>query len=254
MNYETTLKCRELPLRPNEKAIALVIATYTGLKTDSCFPSYSTIHKDTQASDATIKDTLDLLSSIGVIEYRNRADVRTGKKNNEYRFIFKGKGIIFYKSKGAYTISKANRDLLKQRVTEARKEIKIARKERSEARKTAPKAVMNTPPVQDYGNSQNLYLNVRDTQGLEGGTNTPPVEANTPPLGGRSINNVETTSHSTNRITDNCLNTKKQKQVRQDDYGNSDSNIQHGSNIITPSKKIPSKQSKDEWLADYNNA
>lgn len=254
MNYEIILKCRELPLRPNEKAIAMVLATYTGFKTDSCFPSYLTIHKDTQASDATIKDTIDLLSTVGVIDYRNRADISTGKKSNEYRFIFTGEGIKFYKSKGSYILSDVNRKLLKSRITLARNEIKEARKVRAKERKASLKAVMNTPPPHDLGKSQNLYLNVRNTQGLEGCTNTPRIDVNTPPLGGRSIERSEKTTIVTSRLADNLENRKNKKMVKQDEVITFEPSIEHASNINTPAKKSPSEQSREEWLDDYGTA
>ncbi len=56
----------------------MVIASYTGKNHPSAFPSYEMINRQTQAMDEIIKDTIDLLKSIGVLDYKNRADILTG--------------------------------------------------------------------------------------------------------------------------------------------------------------------------------
>lgn len=192
INLEIFYKSLLIPLRSEEKAILLVIASYVQKDKSSCFPSYAVIKNLSGACDVTIKDTIDLLSAIGVLEYRNRSDIGTGKKNNEYSFVFTN--IKFYKSKGSFRLSEDNAKDLKALVSSERVSIKANRKEARLSRKrkiNKPDNSNDNPITQGIRKSQNLTHKVRGTKGSMPYTITPSHKAITPSQWGRSSIDAE---------------------------------------------------------------
>ena len=256
MNYEIVLKCRDFPLTIHEKAIIQVIASYTGKNSLSCFPSYETIIRQAHTSDSTIKDTIDLLRSVGILEYRNRANIMTGKESNSYTFQMEN---INYSKDGRYLIPNEEREKLNKRFIKERIKIKEARKKRAARRKKTLNSYKNTLSKQGGVKSQNLSTDVRNKANAINYSKTSSHVVNTLSAMGRSIEPEDSKTLVQSKISKESSNKENQKKVLQEEIQEPYSIDEQDYFLSDSFKKTEIDDSKateidQEWIDAYNNA
>ena len=84
--YMKALTRHDLPLRANERAVALVIFMYADMKTLTCFPSIAEISRRARVSPRTVFQAIKKLEELGFVKVTKRH--RTGGKYacNHYDF------------------------------------------------------------------------------------------------------------------------------------------------------------------------
>ena len=84
-------------LTPNQQVIMSWLIFHTNSKTGTCFPSHTTLCKETGIkSRTTMRETLNQLESLGYIKKKNRYKESGGNSSNEYMvFIKRGGGGAF---------------------------------------------------------------------------------------------------------------------------------------------------------------
>lgn len=69
-----------LPLTTAERAVTTSLVNHIQKDGNSCFPSYETIHKESGAANKTISKVIRTLKHAGILTYKHRANITTGKR------------------------------------------------------------------------------------------------------------------------------------------------------------------------------
>lgn len=253
MNYSIINKVIALPLSTAENSIAVVLAYHVQKDSNSCFPSYKTINKESGASNKTISKVIRTLKYAGVIDYKHRAQIGTndtagGKESNEYFFMFEGIG--FYRNK----LTKEKTAQFKASIKEARKKATADMNTESRKRKEKRKHTIPSQMLRN-GKPQNVKSDACNVAGLEGVAIPSHFPLNTSQMLRRSNrDNVQAIETHTKDTTIKPCNKKNQKTVLHEESNSPVLNNEHDSQINTLAKQNPSSQSNNEWLIDYDNA
>lgn len=259
MNFDYYKKVLALPLKSTQKGVLRTLAYHCNPDLDNfCIPSWDTIQEESGVSRDVIGDTLLIAKEVGIIDYRHRGDVLTGKKANEY--FFKFENIKFYKKNGKMKVSADTKKDLKQRLATAKANLeaekdKTGKKPRnafSDKSRYTTKA--KNPDTRLIVNLNNPDTRLSYTQGLEGYSKSPdtrPINPDTRP------EVIETEMLPAKSIAKERLTTepcKEKKTVLHEKESNPFETRQQVTSNDSLEHKDPSKQSMDEWLADYENA
>lgn len=279
MNFEYYKKVLLLPLKSTEKGVLRTLAYHCNPDQDNlCIPSWDTLVNESGVARGIIKKILTTSQDAGIISYQSRGDVGTGKKPNEYFFLFDD--IKFYGRGSQIKLSKENRLGFKLRMEQARANFKSDELEKDKKSssfnlsKSSALNQSNSISTSTHQNSQKFSTELSNAEGLAGGTiSTPsePISICTDTVSKEEIvcKNKEhtcrdtTTEHCNKKKTalqgksinqDSNIDTlkgKNQKTVLHEKECNPVLNIEHDSQFNTVAKKKPSEQSNDEWLKDH---
>jgi len=123
MHFEYYQKILALPMKSTMKGTLLSLAYRCNPKADNlCIPSWDTIKSDSNVSRDVIGKSLRIAEELQLISIRCRGNIKTGKKPNQYFFLFNE--IRFYKSKGEWKISTKEKKEFKRRLVESIQKIK----------------------------------------------------------------------------------------------------------------------------------
>ena len=218
MNFEFYKKVLALPLKSTMKGVLRTLAYHCNPDVDNlCIPSWDTIQNESGVSRDVIGESLKVAKEIGIIDYRHRGDIETGKKANEY--FFKFEGIKFYKSHGKWKISADTQKQIKESIANAKLIIKKEDRSNGKKPRTAfpDKSRYTTGTINpDSGLIESLKnpdTGLSYTQGLEGYSKSPDTRLINPDSG---LEVIETemlpTRASTQTAIEPC-NKKSQKTV-----------------------------------------
>lgn len=254
MNFTIFKKLMALPLSSAERAVTTAIVYRVQKDGNSSFPSYATICKESGVSNSTLSKVVKTLRCVGLLDWRHRANVLTGKESNEYIFTFEG--------------IKFNRDnLSKAQFVDIKAQLKKSRNRVTAEMKAQTKANKRPSTYQDNGNdtsinwsagkSQSSSIGVRAITGSEGSTISPHIGVIPPHIGAEVVkDSVPLTNACTNRNSSDTNEGQSQKRLDKVKSNNKTTSTQSQDVDYLPKQvsqnKSPQEQTHDEWLADFD--
>ena len=257
MNFGINIKLMALPLTTSERAVTAAIVYHVQKDGDSSFPSYARISKESGAANKTISKVIRTLRYADILDWSHRANILTGKKSNEYRFVFEG--IRFNRGK----LSKANYAAIESKLKVARKVVTAEMAAESKAKKQSnnpsiPSQMLRADTVTNVTapKSQTVNNDVRAVTGSEWSTIPSQMLSKPSQMLRRSNNDNVPPPNACRDQNTSVLNESQKRFDRM--KSNYTPNTTHGKDFdylpeqkqVRQNKK-PQEQSHDEWLADY---
>lgn len=244
MNFHIFRKLMALPLNSSERAVTTAIVYHVTKDGDSSFPSYETIHKESGVSNKTISKVIRTLRYAGILDWKHRASINTGKESNEYRFKFEG--IRFNRLK----LNKTQYEDIKSKLKTLRKKVVAEMDAESRAKKrdidpVIPSKMLRGDTVTNVtkSKSQSVKYDARAVTGPKGST-IPSQFSSIPSEMLRRSNNDIVPTHT------DCTNLNREVPNKSQNQKRFGKMISGGANT----RKTPYEQTNEEWLADYEDS